>query len=252
MDVLLEPLPFVNSRNHSASDIRVSEALNATTLAELVGEVSELTRRGIAMVSIRRQQILRIGPAPLQHVLADSGLEVSSIGFAGGFTGTLGRGYKQAVDDTRRAIELAAEFRARSVIVVAGSRNLHTRRHAERIVRDGLNDCLDDALRLRVTMLVPMNSVFGHRREVYRPEHLAPLDWIDSLESLRIRSLLMLRGQSPWNHLPDCWRRCLTSGGYLRASPRCRAINGSQHLLSHIASRLEIASRKKEVKTRAG
>jgi len=253
MDVLLEPSLSVCSDDRiSALDVAVSEPLVAQSLAELVPEVARLRRRGVRIVSIRRQQILRLGEVEVQDVLADSGLEVSSIGFAGGFTGTLRRGYRQAVEDTRRAIELAADFHAKSVIVVPGSRGLHTRRHAERIIRHGLYDCLDDALRMRVTMLVPLNSVFGDRDDVYRPHDMSSLDWIDSLDSHRIRGLLMLRGKSPWSQLPDCWRRCLTSDGYLRVSPRCRAAVGTQHLLSHITSRLDTASRTVRLKTRAG
>ncbi len=253
MDVLIEPSLSLRSGDAPATlHVCISEPLLAQSVTELVPEVRQLQRRGVTMVSIRRQQILRLGPQAVKSILSDGGLEISSLGFAGDFTGTLGRSFGGAVDDTRRALDMAAGLKARAVIVVPGSIGMHTRAHAEENIRLGLNSCLDDALRLRVTMLVPLNSVFGDRGDVYRPHNMSSLDWIDSLQSGRIRGLLMLRGQSPWTHLVDCWKRCLTSGGYLRVSPRCRALVGTQHLLSHIMSRLDVARGKVRVKTRAG
>jgi hypothetical protein len=215
-----------------------AKLLQASDFSELVAEVQKLQRRRVRVVSIRRQRALQIGPQRLQAVLEDAGLQVCTVGFAGGFTGTLGRNYKQAVDDTRRALEFAAQLKARAVLVVPGSRGFHTYNHAERTIRDGLYDCLDDALRLRIDMLVPLNAVFGTGKDFFVPQQKSALDWIDQLDSHRIKSMMMLRGPNPWDRLPACWERCLLNGGVLRASRRCRIQLGTHNIARHILTHL--------------
>jgi hypothetical protein len=233
MDVLLSRLntnagPFKPGRR----TLTISEPLLASTFSELVAEAHQLKRRGIGLVSLRRQQLLRIGRERLTEVLDDAGIRIASLGYAGGFTGTLGRGYRHAVEDTRRAIELAAEVGASAVITATGSRGLHTYRHAERTIRDGLYDCLDDALRLRITLYVPLTTLFGHRRDVFRPRQSSGLSWINEFDSHRIRGMMLLRGKPPWKELPDCWRQCLKDGGCLRVSKRSHVAVGTGGLLS--------------------
>jgi len=243
MDVVLEQTnPSFVSSEHGDEDatglLNTAELLLSKDYLELLAEVRQLQRRRVRMVSVRRQRALRIGPRRLQQVLEDHGMEVCTLGFAGGFTGTLGRGYRQAIDDTRRALEYAAELKARAVVVLTGTKGLHTYNHAERTIRDGLNDCLDDALRLRIDMLLPLNAVLGNGRECFLPKAQTRLDWIASLGSHRIKSLMMLRGRSPLKRLPDCWKRCLLDGGALRISGRTRRVLGRHAIVSDIASRL--------------
>ena len=238
MDVLLEQ--NLASRQPGVTNVilNTAELLQAQDFTELVSEAKQLERRRVDLVSVRRQRAMRIGPARLKAVLQDTGLGVCTVGFAGGFTGSLGRGYKHAVDDTRRALELAAELKAQSVIVVPGSRERHTYNHAQRIIRDGLDDCLDDALRLRINMMLPLNAIFGNRKDVFFPRDSTPLNWVDGFESHRIRPMMTLRGSSPWTGLPDSWQRCLNDGGILRVNPRCRAMLGGHNVLSEILLQL--------------
>ena len=245
MDVVLEQtkaaLPEYSHDQTPQVLLSTADLLQANDYAELVEEVARLQRRRVRMVSIRRQRALRIGPERLKKVLVDAGLGICTIGFAGGFTGTVGRSYRQSVDDTRRALDYAAELKARAVIVVPGSRGLHTYAHAERTIRNGLDDCLDDALRLRIDMLVPLNSVLGNGRDVFEPRDQGCMDWIDSFECHRVKALMMLRGNSPWTHLPDRWERCLSSGGALRISGRTRRTMGRHGIVSELLAGFENA-----------
>ncbi|MCP4169248.1 MAG: sugar phosphate isomerase/epimerase [Fuerstiella sp.] len=238
MDVLLDQNSVNQRPGMTNVIINTAELLQARDFTELVNEVRQLKRRRVDLVSVRRQRAMRIGPARLKAVLDDTGLAVCTVGFAGGFTGSLGRDYKATVDDARRALELAAELKAQAVIVVPGSRERHTYNHAQRIIRDGLNDCLDDALRLRINMILPLNAIFGNRKDVFIPRADTPLNWIEAFESHRIRPMMTLRGNSPWTRLPDCWKRCLHDGGMLRVSPRCRTLLGGHNILSDILQQL--------------
>ncbi|MDG1897541.1 MAG: TIM barrel protein [Fuerstiella sp.] len=238
MDLLLDQKSANRQSEATKVVVNMAELLQARDFNELVKEATQLERRRVDLVSVRRQRAMRIGPARLKAVLDDTGLAVCTVGFAGGFTGSLGRSYKAAVDDTRRALELAAELKAQAVVVVPGSRERHTYNHAQRIIRDGLNDCLDDALRLRINMMLPLNAIFGNRKDVFLPRDSKPLEWIDAFASHRIRPMMTLRGSSPWTGLPDCWRRCLNDGGLLRVSPRCRTLLGGHNIVSEILSHL--------------
>lgn len=246
MDVVLERAS-ANSAIHSYDQsspvlLNTAEILLASDFSELVAEVRQLQRRRVQMVSIRRQRAMRIGAAVLQEVLEDSGMQVCTVGFAGGFTGSLDRTWKQAVDDTRRALEFAARLKARGVVVLPGCRGLHTYNHAERTIRDGFESCLDDALRLRIDMLVPLNSVLGSSRDVFRPRENKCLDWIESYASHRIKAMMVMRGGSPWERLPGCWQRCLNNGGALRISGRTRRLLGRHDIIREILASMQNAA----------
>ena len=234
MDVLLSALDPNASDIHQSRrrTLTVSESLTATTFSELVAEAHQLKRRGIGFVNLRRQQILRLGQQRLLEVLDEAQLGVSSLAYTGGFTGSLGMSYQEAVSDTRHALEMASEIGASSVITLTGSKGLHTYRHAERTIREGITECLDDALRYRVNLMIPLTTCFGHQRDVFEPESDSCLDWISSFQSHRIRPMMLLRGDSPWNRVPDCWKRCLKDGGLLRISRDSEQALGTTRLLS--------------------
>lgn len=242
MDIVLESQAYgefpMAGQKESPFLVNTAEHLQAADFSELVAEVHSLRHRRIEMVSIRRQKALRIGAEKFHDVLQDSGLKVCTVAFAGGFTGTLNRSYQQAVDDTRKALEYAAKIEARAVVVVPGSRGLHTYNHAERTIRDGFNDCLDDALRYRIDMLVPLNAVFGTGRDIFAPRQCEMLKWVQNFDCHRIKPMMMLRGRNPWNRLPCCWQSCLLSGGMLRVSPRCRSTVGKHNITRHVQSTL--------------
>ncbi len=244
MDVVLDRHPCGRpiSYGQSPTLLDTAELLQASDYSELVAEVRQLQRRQIRMVSIRRQRARRIGVETLREVLEDADMKVCTLGYAGGFTGALNRGYQQAIDDTRRALEFAARLNARAVGVLPGARGLHIYKHVESIVRDGLEACLDDALRFRIDMLLPLNTFVGNNEDVFVPRDRHMLDWIDTLGSHRIRGMMMLRGRNPWKNLPDSWERCLRDGGMLRMAGRCRTTLGSHAVIRHILSRLDGAA----------
>ena len=232
MDVFLEQetewaKPSVVSR------IAVSMPLRSESVDDLICEAEQLHRRGIGYVSVRRQQVLRIGEHTLHDVLADSGISVSCLGFAGGFTGALGMSYESAIDDVRRAADLAADLDARFLVIVPGEQGLHTYNHAEKTVRMGLTDALYHADQRRVQLLIPNDTVLGCLRDVFRPK-VCPLNWVAQLGSHAIRPLIIIRGETISCRLPKGWRESLASGGCLRVCHRCHNYEQNARLLAGI------------------
>ena len=232
MDVFLEQdsewaKPSVLAR------IAVSMPLRSLTVEGLIAESERLERDGIRYVSIRRQQVLRIGEHSLRHVLSDAGISVSCLGFAGGFTGALGMSYDRAIDDVRRAADQAADLGARFLVVVPGEQGLHTYNHAERTVRMGLSDVVYYANERKVQFLVPNDTVFGCLRDVFRARGCL-LHWVERMGSPTIRPLIIVRGQTISCRLPPGWRESLATGGCLRICHRCKNYEENARLLRGI------------------
>ena len=72
------------------------------------------------------------------ELLAEYKLEVTSLSWGGGFTGSDGRAYGDAVADAIDAVYDAANLRAQSLIILAGGRNNHIRNHARRTLCEAL------------------------------------------------------------------------------------------------------------------
>ena len=235
MDVFLPRQP--NGTYHvprTGQELCQSEPLQAQSPQQLASEVAELRKRNVRLVSIRRQQVMCLGRQELQGALAANDIQVAAMGYAGGFTGSLGRSYECAVKDMLRALELAASFNAKSLVVVPGSRTKHTHNHASRTILAGLDRCLDDALRFRIDLQIALNNVIGGRDDVFVPIGSTPLEWVENFGSHRMKGLMVLRGASPWKDLPDSWQRCLKTGGILRLSRSCRQQAGTASVLSRI------------------
>jgi sugar phosphate isomerase/epimerase len=121
-------------------------------------DVQNYKAHGIAGIGVWRQKLSDFGEEKAVELLADAGLAVSSLLWAGGFTGSDGRSYRDSVEDAVEAIHLAADLRASALIVYSGSRAGHTHNHARRLFRGALEELLPVAAERGVTLAVePMH-----------------------------------------------------------------------------------------------
>ena len=92
------------------------------------------------------------------ELLAEKRLAVSSLVWAGGFTGSDGRTYKESVTDGQDAIRLAAALRAPALVIYSGARGGHTNNHARRLLKSALKELLAAASEQAVCLaLKPMH-----------------------------------------------------------------------------------------------
>jgi sugar phosphate isomerase/epimerase len=125
-------------------------------------DVRHYLAAGISAIGVWRQKLSDFGEAKGAELLADSGMTVSSLQWAGGFTGSDGRGFRDSVADGCDAVRTAAELRAGCLVVHSGSRGGHTRNHARRLLRGALNDMIAVADDLDVTLAIePMHFQCG-------------------------------------------------------------------------------------------
>jgi hypothetical protein len=88
------------------------------------------------------------------ELVRESGLTVSSLSFAGGFTGLNHCSFFDAVDDARHALRLAGAIGAECLTLVSGPRRGHVRSHARRLLVDARAHVVAGCLALVVLELV--------------------------------------------------------------------------------------------------
>ncbi len=92
------------------------------------------------------------------EILADSGLVVSNVMWAGGFTGSCGKSVVENLSEARRALAIAGQVRAGCLVLYAGGRNHHTVRHANRLLNGAIDELLPFAEKARVPLAIePMH-----------------------------------------------------------------------------------------------
>ena len=103
------------------------------------------SERGFTGIGVYRPKLDDFGLNRTIELLAEFSLSVTSLSWVGGFTGSDGRAYGDAVDDAIQAVSDAAQLQAETVIVLAGGRNNHIRNHARRTLCEALKEICEAA-----------------------------------------------------------------------------------------------------------
>jgi sugar phosphate isomerase/epimerase len=121
-------------------------------------DVRHYVAAGYRAMWVWRQKLSDFGEEKGVELLADAQLGVSSLLWAGGFTGSEGRSFKESVQDASEAIRLAGHMKAACLVVYTGGRGGHTRNHARRLIRSALSELSAIAAEAGVTLaLEPMH-----------------------------------------------------------------------------------------------
>jgi sugar phosphate isomerase/epimerase len=121
-------------------------------------DVYRYAEAGYEAIGVWRQKLADFGEERGVDLLAESGLHVTNLHWAGGFTGSDGLSLQESIDDAAHAIRLAGATRAGCLVVYPGGRNNHTFRHAERLLRTAIDSLLDLAEAADVTLAIkPMH-----------------------------------------------------------------------------------------------
>jgi sugar phosphate isomerase/epimerase len=122
-------------------------------------DVSHYKAAGIEAIGVWRQKLADCGEGKGIKLLDESGLKVSNLLWAGGFTGSDGHSYQESLADAREAVQLAAALSADCVVVYSGGRNGHTQNHARRLFASALDELLPLAGQVGVALAVePMHA----------------------------------------------------------------------------------------------
>jgi len=121
-------------------------------------DVRHFVAAGYKGIGVWRQKLADYGEEEGVDLLAESGLRVTNLLWAGGFTGSDGRSQQEAIEDASHAIRLAGAMNADCLVVYPGGRNHHTFRHANRLLCSAIESLLGLAEAADVTLAIePMH-----------------------------------------------------------------------------------------------
>ena len=130
-----------------------------TSRWELPQEIACLADHGFDCLSLWRAKLSDLGPAASASLLTGASMRVSSLQWAGGFTGGDGRTFAESIEDAAEAIETAAAVGTPVLVVHSGCRGGHTRAHARRLLVQALKMLAPIAGAAGVTLAVkPMHA----------------------------------------------------------------------------------------------
>jgi sugar phosphate isomerase/epimerase len=126
-------------------------------------DVQHYKEAGYPAIGVWRQKLADFGEERGIELLHESGLGVSNLMWAGGFTGSDGHTHRESIDDALEAIRLAGAMRAGSLVVYTGSRAGHTVNHARRLLLTALKELAPVAEQQGLRLaLEPMHSSCAH------------------------------------------------------------------------------------------
>jgi sugar phosphate isomerase/epimerase len=117
-------------------------------------DVIKYASRGINKIGISRRKVDDIGTSEAADLLFEMKMGVSSVSWAGGFTGSDGTSYVDAIDDAIESIVFASQINADCLIVYPGGRNGHTNRHACRLFENALDTLIPIAADYNIPLAI--------------------------------------------------------------------------------------------------
>ncbi len=122
-------------------------------------DVQHYRDAGIPAIGVWRQKLTDFGKERGIELLRESGLAVSNLMWAGGFTGSDGHTHRESIDDGLEAIRLTAALKSPCLVVYSGSRGGHTVNHARRLLITALKELSPVAQEFGVKLaLEPMHT----------------------------------------------------------------------------------------------
>jgi len=158
-----------------------------TSRSELPEEIAGLTGHGFDCLSLWRAKLSDIGHAAAASMLTEAGIRVSSLQWAGGFTGGDGRTFAESIGDAAEAIEAAAAVGAPVLVIHSGCRGGHTRAHARRLLVQALETLAPLAGRAGVALAVKPVHAAAAPGCSFLTRAIDALDLIDDLADPAVR-----------------------------------------------------------------
>lgn len=143
----------------------------------LPDELAALSAAGLPGIGLSRAKLSRYADDVVSSLLQEFGVKAVSLSWAGGFMGSLGFTYEEALEDARDAVRQAGLWQAENLVIIVGSRNGHTLGHCRKTIKDALLLLADEAGDVGTRLaLLPMHPRF--------PSQTAFLNGVDDVMKL--------------------------------------------------------------------
>jgi sugar phosphate isomerase/epimerase len=145
----------------SAADTEGRSALRSLAVSQtttyrwtLAEDLAGFAEAGIAGIGLYRPKVEEVEEDAAIDLIRASGLTVSSLSWAGGFTGSDGTTQAEALFDAGEAVRLAAAVGAGTVALVSGGSGGHITKHARRLAVDAFRRLGDEAGEMDVRLAI--------------------------------------------------------------------------------------------------
>jgi sugar phosphate isomerase/epimerase len=138
----------------SMCSLRFAVSQLTTLRWELPEELCHCIEHGFNAISLWRPKLSDISVTEARSLLERAAVQVACLQWAGGFTGSDGRTFRESVDDCCEAIDTAEQLEADTLVVYAGCRGGHTLSHARRLVLQALQELAPIAAAAGVSLAV--------------------------------------------------------------------------------------------------
>jgi sugar phosphate isomerase/epimerase len=137
---------------------------------------------GFTSLGIWYPKLVEYGEEKGAELLQEYDFSISSLTCTCDFTSTLGKNFRQGVVQALDIIQTASEIGAKTVVLMAGGRNGHTRNHAMRILSSALEIISEAALAVGVQIAIePIHTGCG--RDSFLNTIPQCLDMIQKIDS---------------------------------------------------------------------
>lgn len=141
-------------------DVSISQMTTARW--NFADDLTCFVSHGYDAIAAWRPKVSDVGVSTAAALMASAGMRVSSVHWAGGFTGGDGRSFDECLDDAYDAIDMADGLAAGVVVLHSGCRGGHTRSHAARLLVQALEALVPRAARAGVVLAIkPMHAAAG-------------------------------------------------------------------------------------------
>jgi sugar phosphate isomerase/epimerase len=180
-----EPMPRVLRRKHSISQL-------TTYRWDLPIELEHLAYHGFDAIALWRTKLSDVGVDAARKHLDRTGIRVSSLQWAGGFTGSDGRTFRESIDDAAEAILTAERVGAEVLVLHTGCRGGHTLGHARRLLTESLDILAPLATDRGVTLAIEPHHPAAAVGCGFMPRLAQALEWVDRFDHPAVQLVLDL------------------------------------------------------------
>lgn len=121
-------------------------------------DIENYLEAGYDAIGIWLHKVADYGEDKAIDLINGCSLTVSNTVWAGGYTGSDGRGIQESIDATIHALRISAAIQSGCLVIYTGGRNNHTFKHADRLIRHALDELLPLAEVFEVPLAVePMH-----------------------------------------------------------------------------------------------
>ena len=167
-------------------------SMNETTTFRwsLEEDVAHYAAAGIPAIGVWRQKLSDCGLSRAIDLLKQNRMQVSELFWAGGFTGSDGRSYRESVEDALESLRAAAALRTNTLVIFSGARAGHTLNHAKRLIQSAIKELLPAATEMGIALAIePMHPACA-AEWTFLTSLADTLQLIESLESPQVKLVL--------------------------------------------------------------